>query len=133
MAQVSDFYYELPEELIAQEPLPDRAAARMLVLSRARQSFRDDLFANFHHYIKPGDCLVLNNTRVFPARLHGRRNAESGAHVEVFLVHPLNTEETQWQALVRPAKRVRAGDRILFSEELQAKVLSAGDSGERID
>lgn len=131
MTQVSDFYYELPEELIAQEALPDRAASRMLVLSRVQQSFRDDVFANFHRYIKPGDCLVLNNTRVFPARLHGYRNTASGAHVEVFLVRALSEDETQWQALVRPAKRVRAGETILFSEELQAEVLAEGDFGER--
>lgn len=131
MAQVSDFYYELPEELIAQEPLADRAASRMLVLSRARQSFHDDLFANFPRYIKPGDCLVLNNTKVFPARLHGRRNHPSGAQVEVFLVRALNDDDTEWQALVRPAKRVHAGERILFSEGLQAEVLSEGEFGER--
>ena len=103
----------------------------MLVLSRSQQSFRDDTFANFHRYIKPGDCLVLNNTRVFPARLHGRRNTESGAQVEVFLVRALRDDETEWQALVRPAKRVRPGEKILFSDELQAEVLSAGDHGER--
>ena len=83
---VSDFDYELPEELIAQEPPNERGASRMLVISRASQTFRDDVFANFHHYIRPGDCLVLNDTRVFPARLHGRRNKASGAEVEIFLV-----------------------------------------------
>lgn len=103
----------------------------MLVVSRAQQSFRDDTFANFHSYINPGDCLILNNTRVFPARLHGRRNNESGAHVEVFLVRALRANETEWQALVRPAKRVRTGEKILFSNELQAEVLSEGDFGER--
>ena len=117
--------------MIAQEPLPERTASRMLVLSRSQQSFRDDTFANFHGYMRPGDCVVLNNTRVFPARLHGRRNTESGAQVEVFLVRALRDDETEWQALVRPAKRVRAGEKIFFSDELQAEILSAGDFGER--
>jgi S-adenosylmethionine:tRNA ribosyltransferase-isomerase len=131
LTQVSDFYYELPAELIAQEPLPERSASRMLVLSRANDAFRDDMFANFHRYIKPGDCLVLNNTRVFPARLHGHRNTESGAQVEVFLIRALNASETEWQALVRPAKRVRAGERILFNHELEAEVICEGGFGER--
>jgi S-adenosylmethionine:tRNA ribosyltransferase-isomerase len=131
LTQVSDFYYELPEELIAQEPLSERTASRMLVISRERERFRDDAFANFHRHIKPGDCLVLNNTRVFPARLHGRRNTESGAQVEVFLVRALNENETEWQALVRPAKRVHAGEKILFSKELHADVLAEADFGER--
>lgn len=117
--------------MIAQEPLPERTASRMLVVSRSRQSFHDDTFANFHQYVKPGDCLVLNNTRVFPARLRGHRNTESGALVEVFLVRALRDDETEWQALVRPAKRVRAGEKILFSDELHAEVLSEGDFGER--
>ncbi len=103
----------------------------MLVVSRSQQSFRDDFFTNFHHYIRPGDCLVLNNTKVFPARLRGRRNSTHGAHVEVFLTRALNEDESEWQALVRPAKRVRAHDRILFSEELEAEVLSEGEFGER--
>jgi len=131
LTQVSDFYYQLPEDLIAQEPLADRAGSRMLVLSRAQQSFHDDVFANFHRYIRPGDCLVLNNTKVFPARLHGRRSTPSGAQVEVFLVRALNSEETEWQALVRPAKRVRIGEKILFGEELSAEILAEDDFGER--
>jgi S-adenosylmethionine:tRNA ribosyltransferase-isomerase len=132
LTQVSDFNYELPEDLIAQKPLAERGASRMLVVSRARQSFHDDVFANFHRYIRRGDCLVLNNTRVFPARLHGCRNSESGAQVEIFLVRALTEDETQWTALVRPAKRVRVGDRILFSAKLEAEVLSEGQFGERI-
>jgi S-adenosylmethionine:tRNA ribosyltransferase-isomerase len=129
--QVSDFYYELPEELIAQEPPAERGAARMLVLSREKQSFRDDIFRNFPKYLRSGDCLILNNTRVFPARLHGRRNTTSGAEVEVFLVRALDEEETTWKALTRPGKRVRSGDRILFDPRLAAEVLTQGDYGER--
>jgi S-adenosylmethionine:tRNA ribosyltransferase-isomerase len=129
--QVSDFYYELPEELIAQEPLAERVASRMLVVSRETNSFHDDEFGNFHKYIRPGDCLVLNDTRVFPARLHGHRNSEKGAAVEVFLIRPIDGEEETWKALVKPGKRARTGDRILFSPELSAEIISQEEFGER--
>ena len=103
----------------------------MLVISRQEQSFRDDEFDNLHKYFRQGDCLVLNDTRVIPARLHGRRNSPSGAAVEVFLVRPLDTHETTWTALVKPGKRVRKGDSILFDSRLTAEILSQGDFGER--
>lgn len=103
----------------------------MLVVSRANESFRDDVFANFPRYIRPGDCLVLNNTRVFPARLYGRRHTEAGARVEVFLVRALNEQETEWHVLVRPAKRVRTGQTIIFDSHLRGHVLSEGEFGER--
>jgi S-adenosylmethionine:tRNA ribosyltransferase-isomerase len=128
---VSDFDYELPEDLIAQTPPAERGNSRMLVLSRAQTSFHDDVFTNFSRYVRPGDCLVLNNSRVFPARLQGRRNREDGAEVEVFLVHHQPNLENEWQALVKPAKRVRQGDHILFGEGLTAEVLTEGDYGQR--
>ena len=103
----------------------------MLVVSRETKSFQDDLFVNIHHYLRPGDCLVLNDTRVFPARLHGRRNNEAGAEVEVFLLRALNENETEWNVLVRPGKRVRTDDVILFGDDLRAEVLSHGHYGER--
>ena len=103
----------------------------MLVISRENQSFHDDVFLSFPSYIRPGDCLVLNNTRVFPARLHGRRNNATGAEVEVFLTRALDPEETTWKVLVKPGKRVRAGDTILFTEDLSAEVLTHGNYGER--
>ena len=103
----------------------------MLVVSREKQSFHDDLFTNFNKYIHPGDCLVLNDSRVFPARLHGRRNIDSGAEIEVFLLRALDQEETVWSALVRPGKRARIGDTILFGDGLRAELLSDGNSGER--
>ena len=102
----------------------------MLVVSRERQSFRDDQFQNFSNYIRPGDCLVLNDTRVFPARLHGAR-ARTGAQIEIFLIRALNEQETEWKVLVKPGKRVRTGDEIIFSPELKAEVLSCGEFGER--
>ncbi len=104
----------------------------MLVLSRERKSFYDDMFSNFPQYVRPGDCLVLNDTRVFPARLHGRRNYESGAQIEVFLIRALDGEERSWNALVKPAKRVRTGDWILFGDHLRAEVVSEAEFGERI-
>lgn len=129
--QVSDFNYELPEELIAQEPRGERTASRMLVVSRERQTFHDDVFENFPRYAGAGDCLVLNNTRVFPARLRGHRNTIAGAAVEVLLIRAADDQETVWRALVKPAKRVRSGDRIIFEESLYAEVLSEGEFGER--
>ncbi len=103
----------------------------MLVVSREKQAFHDDVFANFDKYLHRGDCLVLNNTRVFPARLHGRRNSELGAKIEVFLLRALNQDETVWKVLVKPAKRARMGTRIVFEENFRAEVLSQGDFGER--
>lgn len=91
----------------------------------------DDHFAHFASFLRPGDCLVLNNTRVFPARLHGRRNRTNGAEVEVFLLRALTTDETEWRCLVKPGKRTLKGDRILFSGELSAEVLEHGEFGER--
>lgn len=129
--QVSDFYYELPPDLIAQEPPAERGASRMLVVSRQKQSFRDDAFRNFPSYLHPGDCLILNDTRVFPARLHGRRNTASGAEVELLLVRALDEKEITWKVLAKPAKRARAGDRIIFDSSLTADVLTQGDYGER--
>lgn len=103
----------------------------MLVVSRRDQNFYDDVFPNVHRFLKPGDCLVLNNTRVFPARLHGYKANTAGAGIEVFLVRALNDEETEWKALVKPGKRVRAGDRIIISPDLCANVVTHGEYGER--
>jgi S-adenosylmethionine:tRNA ribosyltransferase-isomerase len=129
--QVSDFYYDLPKELIAQAPPAERGASRMLVVSRAKNAFHDDVFSNFSRYVSPGDCLVLNNTRVFPARLHGTRNTNTGAKVEVFLLQSENEEQSLWQCLVRPGKRVLVGDSILLRLGLRAEILSYGKFGER--
>lgn len=103
----------------------------MLVVSRDQQRFHDDEFRNFAQYLRPGDCLVLNTTRVFPARMHGRRNRTGGAEVEVFLVRAEAGAVDTWKTLVRPGKRVRKGDTILFDEALQAEVIAQGEFGER--
>lgn len=104
----------------------------MLVLSRHRQTFHDDLFANFYRYLHAGDCIVLNNTRVFPARLHARRSHAQGAEIEVFLVRASHENECIWRTLVRPAKRVRRGDALLFHDSLHADVIEEGKFGERV-
>jgi S-adenosylmethionine:tRNA ribosyltransferase-isomerase len=116
---ISEFDYELPAELIAQEPLAERAASRMLVVDRAPGSFSDRRFVEFPTLLREGDVLVLNNTRVFPARLFGR--TETGANVEVFLVK--KAEEHIWEALARPGRRLHVCKRIIFGERLSAEVV----------
>src|SRR6478672_12063557 len=111
---LSDFDYELPEDLIAQEPSPQREASRMLRVGRGSGAVQDDAFANFPSRLKPDDVLVLNNTKVFPARLFGR--SESGAKVEIFLIREL--AESNWEALARPARRLPVGKTIAFGNEL---------------
>jgi S-adenosylmethionine:tRNA ribosyltransferase-isomerase len=118
---LSDFDYELPEELIAQQPLPDRDASRMLVLDRATGSWLDSSFREFPLQLQANDVVVVNNSRVIPARLTGQRK-ESGGRVEVFLVREL--EPQVWQALVRPSARLRRGSRVVFgNQQLEAEFL----------
>jgi S-adenosylmethionine:tRNA ribosyltransferase-isomerase len=119
--QLSDFDYELPEELIAQQPLPDRDASRMLVLDRAMGSWRDSSFREFPLELKPNDVVVVNNSRVIPARLTGRRK-DSGGRVEVFLVREL--EPDVWQVLARPSARLRRGSCAVFGkQQLEAEFI----------
>ncbi|MGQ0541119.1 MAG: tRNA preQ1(34) S-adenosylmethionine ribosyltransferase-isomerase QueA [Blastocatellia bacterium] len=123
--QLSDFDFKLPPELIASEPLSDRSGSRMLVVERASDTLTDQRFVGFAEILRPSDVLVLNNTRVFPARLFGR--TETGANVEVFLVS--NVEDSVWQTLARPAKRLKIGKSVLFSDELSAKVVEKTEDG----
>jgi len=125
---LSEFDYNLPHELIAQQPLEDRAASRMLVLDRASGSWEDRGFTDFPGYLHPGDCLVLNDSRVFPSRLIGRREHGTG-RVEVFLTRPLG--DLTWEALVHPGRKMRTGERVIFSEDLTAEILARGEHGER--
>jgi|SRR5215813_599328 len=126
---ISDFDYDLPLELIAQDPLEQRDASRMLIIDRKHRSFVDSKFAALESFVKEGDVLVLNNTRVFPARLIGWRDP-SGGRVEVLLVQQL--EPLVWEVLVRPGHRVREGERLSFAESLKAEVLEVMDKGARI-
>ncbi len=131
---LSEFDYRLPEELIAQQPLADRAGARMLVLYREKLEWEDRMFREFPSFLRPGDCLVINNSKVFPSRLYGHRAGGSGA-VEVFLLRTISEDGKTWQALVRPGRKLRVGERIKFGElefgGLEAEIISRGEYGER--
>lgn len=145
---VSDFNYSLPAELIAQEPLPDRAASRLLHLHRDSGQWCDRQFRDFPDLLKPDDLVVFNNTRVFPARLYGRRSgaraqpisvANPAARdflrgtIEVLLTRQLSQEPNDWECLVRPGRKIGVGERLFFGagDELQAEVLARGSFGDR--
>jgi S-adenosylmethionine:tRNA ribosyltransferase-isomerase len=143
---LSAFDFQLPEELIAQQALTDRAASRMLVVRRAEGRWEDRLFRDFAEYLGPGDCLVLNDSRVFPARLFGHRegvrslpvgknNPKRREHlsgeVEVFLLRAVSSDGRDWEALVRPGRKMRVGERIRFDESLEAEIIARGEFGER--
>jgi S-adenosylmethionine:tRNA ribosyltransferase-isomerase len=109
--RLAEFDYELPSELIAQEPLTERDASRMLVVDRATQTWTDSSFKNFTEYLREDDVVVVNNSRVIPARLKGRRE-ETGGQVEIFLVREL--EEKVWEALIKPGGRLKKSSRVVF-------------------
>lgn len=125
---IADFDYQLPEELIAQTPPENRGNSRMLLLDRRGAQWSDESFARLPEFLQSGDALVLNNTKVFPARLLG--NSESGAKIEIFLVREI--EENTWETLARPARRLRAGKKIFFGDRLSAEVLEKTDEGRAV-
>lgn len=122
---ITDFDFELPEGLIAQEPLAVRENSRMLVVDRSKKSWHDESFAAFPNFLRESDILVLNNTKVFPARLLGE--SETGAKIELFLVREI--ENQIWETLARPAKRLKAGKKVFFGEKLSAEVLEKTEDG----
>ena len=150
---VSDFDYRLPEELIAQEPLSDRAAARLLHLSRSDDRLDDRVFRDFPELLRPDDLLVFNNTKVLPARLFGHRSGSRAqrlstqnpatkdflrGRVEVLLTKQLSAHPPEWDALVHPGRKLGLGERIYFggdatewSHELAAEIVGRGGFGER--
>ncbi|MFZ0418942.1 MAG: tRNA preQ1(34) S-adenosylmethionine ribosyltransferase-isomerase QueA [Candidatus Sulfotelmatobacter sp.] len=145
---VSDFHFHLPDDLIAQEPLPARDAARMLHVQRTTGHWFDRQFRDFPDLLQPGDLVVFNNTRVFPARLYGRREGARAqpvsprnpaardflhGRIEVLLTRQLSTDPNDWECLVRPGRKIGVGERLFFGErdELQAEVLSRAQFGER--
>ena len=131
---ISDFDYELPAELIAQRPLARRDAARMLVVNRVESCWRDSSFSELPTVVEAGDALVINNTRVFPARLVGRREP-TGGRVELLLVRQIAEGGTRllWETLARPARRLDARARISFGDgRLRAEVVRVGDDGQRV-
>lgn len=125
-----DLYdFELPEELIAQTPLADRSASRLLTLNKMDGDIQHHMFPEILSYLQPGDTLVLNDTRVIPARLFGVKQ-DTGAKAEVLLLK--NLGEDRWEALVKPGKKLKAGAVITFGDELKATIESEGDMGERV-
>ena len=126
----SDFYFDLPEELIAQDPLEDRASSRLLKLNKNTGAVSHHVFCDVVEYLNAGDCLVLNNTKVIPARLLGEREG-TGAHVEVLLLK--RREGDVWETLVKPGKKCRPGSRLVFGDGLlRAEVLDTVEEGNRL-
>ena len=124
----SDFYFDLPQELIAQDPLEDRSASRLLHLDKLTGEVSHHVFKEVPGFLKPGDCLVLNNTKVIPARLLGQR--ESGGHVEVLLLS--RKESDVWETLVKPGKKCKPGTKLSFGDGLlKAEVLETLEDGNR--
>jgi len=131
--QVSDFYFDLPQDLIAQRPLTERAASRLLHVQRSLpHTLKDQNFRDFPGLLRPRDLVVFNNTRVFPARLFGRKSGRTGS-IEALLTKQVSDEPNVWECLVRPSKKVLVGDSLVFGEppELGAEVLERGSFGER--
>ncbi len=128
--ELKDFYYDLPQELIAQDPLLDRTSSKLLKLNRVTGEIEHNVFKNIKEYLKEGDCLVLNNTKVIPARLMGQKE-DTGAGIEVLLLK--RTGENTWETLVKPGKKARPGAVISFGEgKLKGKVIDVVDDGNRI-
>lgn len=128
--KTSDFYFDLPEELIAQDPLSDRSSSRLLMLDKNSGEVKHEVFKHITDYLKPGDCLVLNNTRVLPARLLGVK-ADTGAAVEVLLLK--RRENDIWETLVKPGKKCRPGAKLSFGDGLlTAEVVDVVEEGNRL-
>ena len=127
--KTNEFDYNLPEELIAQHPTKNRDEARMMVLDKNTGEREDKYFYDIIDYLQAGDVLVMNDTRVIPARLFGHR-PEKEEKIEVFLL--TNTEGSKWEVLVRPGKKMKIGTEVIFSEELSCKVLEIKEDGNRI-
>lgn len=128
--KTSDFYYDLPEELIAQDPLEDRASSRLLVLNKKMGEIEHTIFKNIKNYLKKGDCLVINNTKVIPARLIGEKEG-SGGKVEFLLLKKISLDT--WEIIVKPGKKARGGARVSFGGGLlTAEVIEVLPDGNRI-
>ena len=128
--KTSDFYYELPRELIAQDPLEDRSGSRLLVLNRSTGETEHHIFREIREYLRPGDCLVVNDTKVIPARLIGSREG-TGAKIEVLLLK--RRADDVWETLVKPGKKARPGVRLCFGDGLlRGEVLEVVEEGNRL-
>lgn len=128
--KTSDFYYDLPQELIAQDPLEDRSSSRLLVLDRKTGEMEHRVFRDITEYLRPGDCLVVNNTKVIPARFLGVKE-DTGAGIEILLLK--RKADNVWETLVKPGKKARPGARIVFGDGiLKGEVLEVVDEGNRL-
>ena len=126
--KVSDFNYELPEELIAQTPIEKRDESRLMVLDRQKQTIEHKRFKDIINYLEPGDVLVRNNTKVIPARLYGKK--ETGANVEFLLLN--NIEGDIWECIVRPGNKLHVGVKVIFGDGiLKAEILETMPGGTR--
>lgn len=129
---VHDYYYDLPEELIAQDPLADRSSSRLMVLDRETGNVEHHIFKDIIDYLNPGDCLVINDTKVIPARLIGEK-VGTGAAIEVLLLKRLPDEKNRWEVLVKPGKKARPGAKISFGGgKLIGEIVDVVDEGNRI-
>ncbi len=132
---ISEFDFELPAELIAQEPLAERDQSRMLIVDRAARSWRDASFRELPQVLNPGDAIVLNNTRVFPARLLGNRiiAGAPGARVEFLLVRPTKSDRTEWLVIAKPGRALKPGAEVIFGQgQLRAVIAEVLEDGNRI-
>lgn len=128
--KTSDFYFDLPQELIAQDPLEDRSSSRLLVLDRKTVEIRHEIFKNIVQYLNPGDCLVVNDTKVIPARLFGNK-VGTDAKIEVLLLK--RKENNIWETLVKPGKKAKPGTKISFGEGLlMGEVIDVVEEGNRL-
>lgn len=126
----SDFFYELPQELIAQEPLKERSSSRLLVLDRKTGGMEHRIFSDIKEYLRPGDCLVLNDTRVIPARLLGEKE-DTGGKIEFVLLK--NIEGDVWEVILKPGRRAKPGARFVFGGgELRAEIIEVVEGGNRL-
>ena len=127
--KLSDFKYDLPDDLIAQYPTKKRGDSRMMILNRSDQSITHDGFSNIVDFLNEGDALVVNETKVFPARLIGFKE-KTNAQVEVLLLRQL--EDTMWEVLVKPARKVRIGNRLVIADSIGCDVIDNTISGGRV-
>ena len=128
--KTSDFYYDLPEELIAQDPLEDRSASRLMVLDKNTGKIQHHIFKEIVHYLNPGDCLVINDTKVIPARLYGTK-VGTDAKIEVLLLK--RKENNIWETLVKPGKKAKIGTRLSFGDGLlMGEVVDIVEEGNRL-
>ena len=127
-----DFYYDLPEELIAQDPLSDRSSSRLMVLDKETGEIEHKIFRDIVDYLKPGDCLVVNDTKVIPARLIGTK-VDTGAAIEVLLLKRLEDRQDTWEVLVKPGKKAKVGAKISFGEgKLIGEIIDIVEEGNRL-